>query len=151
MNNEKYAKLKKDFVILYMARNGIATFLITILAMAIDISSYYQVLLSQGVIRIFSNSIFTTLYFFLIWIFNYLIFELYKILTDWYRSRQHKTWSFHFKKHKYVVDIHIFVLTVLLAFLVFVLPLNQLFHLDLLFMIGFMLLRSIKEVYKNRL
>ena len=31
MNKERYLKLKKDFIVLYLARNGIMTFLITLL------------------------------------------------------------------------------------------------------------------------
>ena len=30
MNKERYLKLKKDFIVLYLARNGIMTFLITL-------------------------------------------------------------------------------------------------------------------------
>ena len=38
MNNERYLKLKKDFIVLYLARNGIMTFLITLCSFGFDLS-----------------------------------------------------------------------------------------------------------------
>lgn len=43
MNKEKYLKLKKDFIVLYLARNGIMTFLITLFTFSLDLSNYYQI------------------------------------------------------------------------------------------------------------
>ena len=36
MNKERYLKLKKDFIVLYLARNGIMTFLITLFTFSLD-------------------------------------------------------------------------------------------------------------------
>ncbi len=37
MNKERYLKLKKDFIVLYLARNGIMTFFITLCAFGIRV------------------------------------------------------------------------------------------------------------------
>ena len=84
MNKERYLKLKKDFIVLYLARNGIMTFLITLFTFSLDLSNYYQISFPATIPYIFFNNIFTLMYFCLLWIFNYLLFELFKIINDWY-------------------------------------------------------------------
>ena len=71
MNKEKYLKLKKDFIVLYLARNGIMTFLITLFTFSLDLSNYYQKSFPATIPYIFFNNIFTLMYFCLLWIFNY--------------------------------------------------------------------------------
>ena len=59
MNKEKYLKLKKDFIVLYLARNGIMTFLITLFTFSLDLSNYYQISFPATIPYIFFNNIFT--------------------------------------------------------------------------------------------
>lgn len=146
--NERFLRLKKDFIILYLARNGIVTFLIALFSMAYDLCQYYQISFAQGIVKIFSNSIFTWLYFMLIWIFNYLIFEIYKILTDAYRKKY--SFNFKIKQHRYTFYF-VIVLMFILGIIVLMSHLVTLFKMDLVCMFVFMILRSCKEMIKNRL
>ena len=50
MNKEKYLKLKKDFIVLYLARNGIMTFLITLFTFSLDLSSDQELYCSELVV-----------------------------------------------------------------------------------------------------
>ena len=95
MNKERYLKLKKDFIVLYLARNGIMTFLITLFTFSLDLSNYYQISFPATIPYIFFNNIFTLMYFCLLWIFNYLLFELFKIINDWYDENHHQKLKFN--------------------------------------------------------
>lgn len=149
--NDYIKKIKKDFLIVYLARNGIITFLITLIALQIDISSYYQISLFQSIQRIFFHSIDTSMYFVLLWIFNYLIFELYKIITDWYDEIHQTTIRFMFKEHDYSINWLLYIVMAILLIIFLCLPLPSLFQYNIIMMFGFMILRSIKQIYKNRL
>lgn len=149
--NDYIKKIKKDFLIVYLARNGIITFLITLIALQIDISSYYQISLFQSIQRIFFHSIDTSMYFVLLWIFNYLIFELYKIITDWYDEIHQTTIRFMFKEHDYSINWLLYIVMAILLIIFLYLPLPSLFQYNIIMMFGFMILRSIKQIYKNRL
>lgn len=146
--NEHISKLKKDFIVLYLARNGIMTFIITLLSMSYDLSHYYQISFINGIEKIFSNSIFTWLYFMLIWVFNYLIFEIYKIISDAYRNKF--CISFKIKGHRCSFYLSIIIM-IGLSLVVMISPLVRLFKVDLISMFVFMILRSFKEMIKNRL
>ena len=146
--NEHISKLKKDFIVLYLARNGIMTFIITLLSMSYDLSHYYQISFINGIEKIFSNSIFTWLYFMLIWVFNYLIFEIYKIISDAYRNKFRI--SFKIKCHRCSFYLSIIIMIGLILIVVMS-PLVRLFKVDLINMFVFMILRSFKELIKNRL
>ena len=62
MNKERYLKLKKDFIVLYLARNGIMTFLITLFTFSLDLSNYYQISFPATIPYIFFNNIFSCYY-----------------------------------------------------------------------------------------
>lgn len=149
--NKYLSKIKKDFLIIYLARNGIMTFLIALLAFLMDIASYYDIDFIASLRRIFLNSIYTSMYFFLVWIWNYLLFELYKIVTDWYNETHFTTIRFMYKEHDYSIHWLLFVVMAILMVLVFVLPLPSLFRYDMIMLLIFMVLRSGKQIYKNRL
>ena len=149
--NEYIKKMKKDFLVIYLARNGIMTFVITLLAFGVDIASYYQFSFIKALQRIFFNSIYTSMYFVLLWIFNYLIFEIYKIITDWYDETHHTMIRFMFKEHDYSVNWLLYIVMAFLLILILYLPLPALFQYNIVMMFGFMILRSIKQIYKNRL
>ena len=139
MNKERYLKLKKDFIVLYLARNGIMTFLITLFTFSLDLSNYYQISFPATIPYIFFNNIFTLMYFCLLWIFNYLLFELFKIINDWY------------DENHYSISWMIYVIMAILLVIIQIVQLPTLFHIDAYLMFGFMILRSLKQIYKNRL
>ena len=139
MNKERYLKLKKDFIVLYLARNGIMTFLITLFTFSLDLSNYYQISFPATIPYIFFNNIFTLMYFCLLWIFNYLLFELFKIINDLYHE------------HNYSISWMIYVIMAILLVIIQIVQLPTLFHIDAYLMFGFMILRSLKQIYKNRL
>lgn len=151
MNKERYLKLKKDFIVLYLARNGIMTFFITLCAFGIDLSNYYQISLTDTIPYLFVNNIFTFMYFCLVWIFNYLLFELFKIMSDWYDETHHQTYKFMYHEHNYSISWMMYVLMIILLIIIQVIPLPNLFHYDAYLMFGFMVLRSLKQIYKKRL
>lgn len=149
--NKYLSKIKKDFVVIYLARNGIMTFLIALLAFGIDIAGYYDIHFITAMRRIFFNSVYTIMYFFLVWIWNYLVFELYKIVTDWYDETHYTTIRIMYKEHDYSIHWLLYVVMIILMVLVFILPLPSLFRYDMIMMLVFMILRSGKQIYKNRL
>lgn len=149
--NKYLSKIKKDFVVIYLARNGIMTFLIALLAFGIDIAGYYDIHFITALRRIFFNSVYTIMYFFLVWIWNYLVFELYKIVTDWYDETHYTTIRIMYKEHDYSIHWLLYVVMIILMVLVFILPLPSLFRYDMIMMLVFMILRSGKQIYKNRL
>lgn len=150
MNNERFLKLKKDFIVLYLARNGIMTFLITLFAFMLDLASYYQISLFSTIPYLF-NDIFTMMYFCLLWIFNYLLFELFKIMSDWYDETHHQTIKFMYKEHNYSISWIMFLIMIVILVLLEISAIPTLFHKDAYLMFGFMILRSLKQIYKNRL
>lgn len=151
MNNERYLKWKKDFIILYLARNGIMTFLITLGSFGFDLAKYYHIHFIQTFPYLFSNNIFTFMYFCLVWIFNYLLFELFKILSDWYDESHHHTLKLMYHEHNYAISWMMYIIMFILFVLIQIIDLPTLFHLDAYFMLSFMILRSLKQIYKKRL
>ena len=136
MNNERYLKLKKDFIVLYLARNGIMTFLITLCSFGFDLSKYYQIKFIEAIPYLFSN---------------YLLFELFKILSDGYDESHHHTLKFMYHEHNYSISWMMYVVMLIILILIQVVDLPTLFHLDAYLMFGFMVLRSLKQIYKKRL
>lgn len=149
--NDYLLKIKKDFIIVYLARNGIVTFLIALLSFGYDISTYYEISFLGSIPRIFLNSIYTSMYFVLVWIFNYLIFEIYKIIADSYDQTEHFIINFMFKEHHYSIHWLLYIMIIILLVMVIFSPLPSLFKYDMILMFIFMILRSIKQIYKNRL
>ncbi len=80
-------KIKKDIPILYMLRNFLGTFIVVFFAFMFALIQYYQCSFIEVLRRIFINDIFTVSYFMLMWLFDYLIFEISKILYDLYKNQ----------------------------------------------------------------
>lgn len=142
MNN-----LKKDLMIFYMFRNGIATFFITLLSFVINLTNYYKASVGYAMQRIFIDNIYTLMYFFMIWILNYLVFEIFKILID---TLKH----LYSNKVKHIKDIDLItlgsiVLPAIVTCILFIIPNDALFVINFCFLLIFMTLRSIKEYYKK--
>ena len=101
--------------------------------------------------EIIFNNIFTLMYFCLLWIFNYLLFELFKIINDWYDENHHQTLKFMYHEHNYSISWMMYVIMAILLVIIQIVQLPTLFHIDAYLMFGFMILRSLKQIYKNRL
>ena len=101
--------------------------------------------------EIIFNNIFTLMYFCLLWIFNYLLFELFKIIYDWYDENHHQTLKFMYHEHNYSISWMMYVIMAILLVIIQIVQLPTLFHIDAYLMFGFMILRSLKQIYKNRL
>ena len=101
--------------------------------------------------EIIFNNIFTLMYFCLLWIFNYLLFELFKIINDWYDENHYQTLKFMYHEHNYSISWMIYVIMAILLVIIQIVQLPTLFHIDAYLMFGFMILRSLKQIYKNRL
>lgn len=146
MNKDSLLKLKKDFIVLYLARNGIVTFMITALVFMLDLANYYQVNLLNTFSYLFFNNIFTLMYFCLVWFFNYLCFELYKIIVDGYVKDR-----FQVVIKGYKLNVGIYVCLTVILIIIQLINLPAIFCLDAYLMYLFMFLREVKQTIKNRL
>lgn len=145
-------KLKKDFIVFYLMRNAVATFIITLCAFMYDFSNYFNMTWIRAIIKTFTDNIYTTVYFLLLWILNYLLFEIYKIVVDAFR-KDNKTHARLVIKGK-VFLAYGTILPLLILIVLIILDFNQLFKANFIMLTIFMIFRSIKEdvkYYKNRL
>ncbi|WP_249030040.1 hypothetical protein [Tannockella kyphosi] len=69
---------RRDLTVFYVCRNGIATFMITLVSFLFTIADYYHQDIIYAFQRIFMNNLYSFLFFGLVWLLNYLLFELYK-------------------------------------------------------------------------
>jgi len=82
---------------------------------------------------------------------NTFIFELFKIISDWYDQTHHQTFKFMYHEHNYSISWVMYVLMIILLVVIQIISLPKLFHYDAYLMFGFMVLRSLKQIYKKRL
>lgn len=143
MNN-----LKKEWMIIYICRNGIATFVITLIAFLFDLTNYYHSTVSYAMQRIFTNNIYTVMYFLMIWILNYLVFEIFEIVIDTCKE-MYKDKIPMIKGIDYLT-IGSIVLPLVLASIVYISVNSVLFKINFCFLLVFMAMRSCKEYYKKR-
>ncbi len=129
MNNQS-----KDQISIYIFRNFLATLCIAIVAMILSLMQFYQCSLIEGMQRLFVYDIYTTLYFLLLWLFNYLIFEISKIIYDIYEER--------------ISYISCFIFLVL-GMIMFIVPILDIFQYDLFFLCLLIVLRILKQIYKK--
>lgn len=127
-------KLRKDFMFIYMFRNAFATFFITFLAFSISLMSFYQTDIAEALQRLFIKDIYTTLYFLLIWVFDYLIFETSKIIYDLYEEK---------------VTFLPCLIAIVLCIFIFFIPLLDVFQYNFCFLLFLICLRMIKEMWKR--
>ncbi len=125
---------KKDRIPNYLLRNALLTFVAAFLSFMISIMSFYQCSIVESIQRIFFVDIYTTLYFLPIWLFNYMIFEISKIVYDAYRTK--------------VGYLSIIVLIIIML-IVYICPLMDLFQYDFMILCLFVILRIIKEMLKK--
>lgn len=141
-------RIKKDFIVFYLMRNAIATFIITMCAFVYDFVNYFNMTSIRAVIKIFSDNFYTTVYFLLMWILNYLLFEMYKIIIDTFRKENKKHAKLIINGKETVAYGMILPLVILVILLV--VEFNRLFRTDFILLTLFMLLRSFKEEIKYR-
>lgn len=79
--------LKKDMMRFYMFRNALTTFLIALIALMMSLMNYYRCDMVEALQRIGFVNVYTTVYFLLIWLFDYLVFEMSKILYDVWQKK----------------------------------------------------------------
>lgn len=124
----------KDRISLYMFRNMIATFFVAFVSMELSLMNFYHCDIAQCLQRLFFYDIYTLLYFVLLWLSDYLFFEISKILYDLYEEK--------------ITFIPCIVL-VILSIVVYFLPLRDLFQYNISFLFILIIVRMIKEMWKR--
>lgn len=126
---------QKDHISLYMFRNYFVTLGIAFLAMMISLIQFYQYSIVEGIQRLFFFDLYTTLYFLLLWLFNYLIFEISKIIYDIYQD-----------KISFVFCMILMIISITLFFI----PILDVFQYDFCFLMILILIRVIKQTWKRK-
>ena len=127
-------KIKKDMISRYMLGNLVGTLIVALVSFVTSLILYYQCSLLEALQRVFVYDIYTTFYFILIWVFDYLIFEISKILYDIYEE-----------KVTFLPCIGLVVIAVGVNFL----PILNMFQYNLSLLCFLIVLRMIKEMYKR--
>lgn len=126
---------RKDLMILYMLRNAFSTLFIALISFTISLISYYHCTWIEALQRLFLVNIYTTLYFLLIWLLNYMIFEISKIIYDTYE-----------KLLSYKLCIVLFIMAVV----VFEIPMRDLFQWDFSLLFVLIALRQVKQLWLHK-
>ena len=74
---------RKDLMTIYMLRNAFSTLFIALISFIISLIAYYHCTWIEYLQRLFLVNIYNTLYFLLIWLLNYMIFEISKIIYEY--------------------------------------------------------------------
>ena len=117
---------KKDKMTLYMLRNALSTLVIAFVSFMISLISYYECSFLEAIQRLFLVNIYTTLYFLLLWLLDYMIFEISKIIFDTYEN------------------------LCLIAIILFFVPMLDLFQWNFIFLCLFIALRQVKQLYIHK-
>lgn len=126
---------QKDHISFYMFRNYIVTLFIAFLAMMISLIQFYQCSIVEGIQRLFVFDLYTTLYFLLLWLMNYLIFEISKIVYDIYQE-----------KMTFIPCIVLIIISIALFFI----PMLDIFQYDLCFLFILIIIRIFKQTWKRK-
>lgn len=129
MNNKS-----KDHISIYMFRNYFATLLVAFISMMISLLQFYQCSYVEALQRLFFYDTYTILYFILLWLCDYIIFEISKIVYDIYEEK--------------VTFIPCIVLLVF-SIVIFYVPIFYLFQYNLCFLFVLISIRMIKEMWKR--
>lgn len=139
-------KIKKDFIVVYLARNALATLVITVVSFVYNLTDYYNILPLKAFNKLFADNLYTIVYFLLLWILNYLLFEIYKIIVDGLKGTNNfnrltiSKWSVSYGS---ILPLVVLVILVIIDF-------NQLFKINFILLVLFMFLRSVKEEMKYK-
>ena len=126
---------RKDKMTLYMLRNAFSTLLIAFVSFMISLISYYECSFVEALRRLFFVNIYTTLYFLLLWLLNYMIFEISKIIFDTYEN---------------ILTYKFILVLCLVAIILFFVPMLDLFQWNFIFLCLFIALRHIKQLYIHK-
>lgn len=126
---------RKDKMTLYMLRNAFSTLLIAFVSFMISLISYYECSFVEALRRLFFVNIYTTLYFLLLWLLNYMIFEISKIIFDTYEN---------------ILTYKFILVLCLVAIILFFVPMLDLFQWNFFFLCLFIALRQIKQLYIHK-
>lgn len=126
---------RKDKMTLYMLRNAFSTLLIAFVSFMISLISYYECSFVEALRRLFFVNIYTTLYFLLLWLLNYMIFEISKIIFDIYEN---------------ILTYKFILVLCLVAIILFFVPMLDLFQWNFIFLCLFIALRQIKQLYIHK-
>lgn len=128
------AKSKKDLITIYMLRNALATLFATFLAFMISFMQFYSCSVAEAMQRLFLYDIYTTLYFIMLWVFDYLVFEMSKIIYDIYEE-----------KVTFVPAIGLLILCFVSLFI----PMLDLFKYNLCILSLLICMRMVKEMWRR--
>lgn len=126
---------RKDKMTLYMLRNAFSTLLIAFVSFMISLISYYECSFVEALRRLFFVNIYTTLYFLLLWLLNYMIFEISKIMFDTYEN---------------ILTYKFILVLCLVAIILFFVPMLDLFQWNFIFLCLFIALRQMKQLYIHK-
>lgn len=101
---------------------------------------------SRAIMKIFTDNIYTTLYFLLLWILNYLLFEIYKIVVDGIKHDGKIEIRLKIGDKK-IISYDVIILIVIFILLIFI-EFERLFRFNFILLVLFMILRGIKEEIK---
>lgn len=145
-------KIKKEVTLIYLGCNAIVTFFIAMSAFVLDFMNYFNMKINRAVVKLFTDNIYTTLYFMLLWILNYLIFEIYKIFIEGLSVDKKNILRLKINK-KINIAYDLIVLFLVLIFLI-IIKMDHLFKINFILLDLFMIIKAVKEeikYYKNRL
>ena len=125
----------KDRISIYFFRNYLATVTIAFVSMCASIVAFYQCSLAEATRRIFLYDMYTALYFLLLWMVNYIVFEISKILYDMYKH-----------KVKYYYSCAICMIAAVLALLI---PMLDMFQYNFCLLALLVLVRTLKVLIKD--
>lgn len=128
-------KSRKDLMYVYMIRNAIATFLVALSSFVISFMKFYDCLILEGIERVFLYNVYTTLYFVLLWLFDYLIFEMSKIIYD---------------DNMKNITFFMMIVMALVAVILYSTPVLDVFRYNWLMLCTLIAMRMIKQIYKKR-
>lgn len=126
--------MHKDKIHLYMFRNLFGTCFVAIVSFLFSLINFYQCEMSEALRRLFVYDIYTTLYFVLLWLCDYLIFEISKIIYDEYE-----------RKVTFVPCLFLIVFSVMIFFI----PIHSLFRYNICLLSLLIVMRMVKQMYKH--
>ncbi|UTY39133.1 hypothetical protein NMU03_16440 [Allocoprobacillus halotolerans] len=126
---------QKDKITLYMFRNAFSTLVIAFVSFMISLISYYECSFVEAVQRLFLVNIYTTLYFLLLWLLDYMIFEISKIIYDTYES---------------ILTYKLCLILCIIAVIIYCVPMMDLFQWNFIFLCLFIALRQVKQLWIHK-
>ncbi len=126
--------MHKDKIHLYMFRNLFGTCIVAIVSLLFSLINFYHCEISEAMQRLFIYDIYTTLYFLLLWLCDYLIFEISKIIYDEYEQ-----------KVTFIPCLFLIVLSIVAFFI----PMHSLFQYNACLLSLLIVVRMVKQMYKH--